>query len=179
MKKADCDLFKDNVDDEIQVNNEIDDVKEVAPHEHAQMGKTVINIELKNGITIKSRKHPRVIRCVRFKEKVDPENYCREQLLLYCPWRKEQVDLLAGGESYKARYDKVKSFLNIKKKEYDLDKAMVRAENEDHSDNMDDIAPSNVQQQNDDETEGITRSEQYAFILSKKNSSTTELRYRW
>ena len=60
-----------------------------------------------------------MIRCVRFKEKVAPENYYREQLLLYWHWRNEQVDLLAGGDSYKAHYDRIKSFLNVKKKEYD------------------------------------------------------------
>ena len=165
--------FDDNVDDEIKINNDIDD-DDILSNEDVQSGKTVINIELKNGLKIKSRKHPRVIRCVRFKEKVDPENYYREQLLLYWHWRNEQVDLLAGGESYKAHYDRIKSFLNVKKKEYDnksdeLDKAMERAENDDHDDDaIAEVAPSNAQQQNDDETAGITVSEQYAFFDPKR-----------
>ena len=165
--------FDDNVDDEIKINNDIDD-DDILSNEDVQSGKTVINIELKNGLKIKSRKHPRVIRCVRFKEKVDPENYYREQLLLYWHWRNEQVDLLAGGESYKAHYDRIKSFLNVKKKEYDnksdeLDKAMERAENEDHDDDaIAEVAPSNAQQQNDDESAGITESEQYAFFDPKR-----------
>ena len=165
--------FDDNVDDEIKINNDIDD-DDILSNEDVQSGKTVINIELKNGLKIKSRKHPRVIRCVRFKEKVDPENYYREQLLLYWHWRNEQVDLLADGESYKAHYDRIKSFLNVKKKEYDnksdeLDKAMERAENEDHDDDaIAEVAPSNAQQQNDDESAGITESEPYAFFDPKR-----------
>ena len=134
----------------------------------------MINIKLTNGITIKSRKNPRVIRYVRFKEKSDPEFFCREQLLLYWPWRNEQSNLLAGGESYKSHYDRVKSFLNSKKKQYDynseeIDKAMERAENEErNADPVADVAPINAQQQNDDEQEGITASSQFAFYDPKR-----------
>ena len=39
-------------------------------------------IKLKNK-TIKLRKHRKVIRFVNYKYKIDPENYCREKLLLY------------------------------------------------------------------------------------------------
>ena len=166
-------MYADNVDDEPPVNTASDD--EIDLIEDDQMEKSpVINIKLTNGITIKSRKNPRVIRYVRFKEKSDPENYCREQLLLYWPWRNEQSNLLAGGESYKAHYDRVKSFLNTKKKQYDynseeIDKAMERAENEErNADSVADVAPINAQQQNDDEQAGITASSQFAFYDPKR-----------
>ena len=67
-----------------------------------------VNIELKNGIKIKSRKVPKVIRFVRYSEKVDRENFCREQLLLFWPWRDESKDLIGDAPSYSVRYQELK-----------------------------------------------------------------------
>lgn len=50
-------------------------------------------IVLKNGIKIKRRRTPRVIRYVRFNLKTDPDNYYREKLMLFTPWRNECSDL--------------------------------------------------------------------------------------
>jgi hypothetical protein len=79
---TDRDQLEDSIEDEIQVNNEIND-DEIVSKEDAQMGKTVINIELKNGIGKSQENTRRVIRCVRFKVKVDPENDCRKQLFFF------------------------------------------------------------------------------------------------
>lgn len=54
----------------------------------------VINITLPNGTTIKERKCARVLRYVRFNLKTDAENYYRERLLLFLPWRNEETDLI-------------------------------------------------------------------------------------
>ena len=50
----------------------------------------------KNGIKYKKRKVPRIIRYVKYNKKKDPENYFREQLMLFVPWRNEQKDLLGS-----------------------------------------------------------------------------------
>jgi hypothetical protein len=42
---------------------------------------------------IRRRKVPRIIRFRRYGEKEDPENYCREQIMLYHPWRDEDVEI--------------------------------------------------------------------------------------
>ena len=47
----------------------------------------------KKGIKYKKRKVPRIIRYVKYNKKKDPENYFREQLMLFVPWRNEQKDL--------------------------------------------------------------------------------------
>ena len=44
------------------------------------------------------RKKPKIIRYVKYNQKVDSENYFREQLLLFYPWRNEEKDLLNGHE---------------------------------------------------------------------------------
>ena len=50
----------------------------------------------KNGTKYKKRKVPRIIRYVKYNKKKDPENYFREQLMLFVPWRNEQRDLLGS-----------------------------------------------------------------------------------
>ena len=40
------------------------------------------------------RKKPKIIRSVSFNKDKDPENYFREQLMLYTPWRNETTDLM-------------------------------------------------------------------------------------
>ena len=45
--------------------------------------------QAKNGTKYKKRKVPRVIRYLKYNKKKDPENYFREQLMLFVPWRNE------------------------------------------------------------------------------------------
>ena len=42
---------------------------------------------LKGGLTLVKRYTPKIIRSVRSNKIKDPDNYCREQLMLYTPWR--------------------------------------------------------------------------------------------
>ena len=48
----------------------------------------------KNITRYKTRKVPKIIRYVRYNKKKYLENYCREQLMFFIPWRNEQKDLL-------------------------------------------------------------------------------------
>jgi hypothetical protein len=59
--------------------------------------------EAKGQTFVSKCKVPRVVRFRGYRERTDPENYFREQLLLYTSWRDESC-LLAGHESYKAAY---------------------------------------------------------------------------
>ena len=49
---------------------------------------------MKDGTLIKLRKTPKILRYVRYSKIHDPENYYREQLMLFLPWRDEKKDLL-------------------------------------------------------------------------------------
>ena len=50
--------------------------------------------EMKGGIMVVKRKKTRIIRSVRFNKNKYPENYYREQIMLYTAWRNETTDLL-------------------------------------------------------------------------------------
>ena len=65
----------------------------------------------KNGIKHKKRKVPRIIRYVKYNMKKDPENYFREQLMLFVQWRNEQKDLLGSFDTYEAHYYSVQTSL--------------------------------------------------------------------
>ena len=58
--------------------------------------------EAKNGTKYKKRKVARIIRYVRYNKKNDSENYYRERLMLFIPWRNEERDLISGFETFEA-----------------------------------------------------------------------------
>ena len=65
----------------------------------------------KNGTKCKKRKVPRVIRYVKYNKKKDTENYFREQLMLFVPWRNEQNDLLGTFNTFEAHYKSIQKSL--------------------------------------------------------------------
>lgn len=122
-------------------------------------------VTLKNGIKIRRRKIPRVIRYVRFNVKTDPENHYREKLMLFLPWRNESVDLLSGVDTFERSFNLKRSFLSYKVKEYEynaeqLDAALQMA-TEDFSDAFDELAPNAQQTEAEDRVEGSFESENY------------------
>ena len=73
--------------------------------------------ELANGVIIKKRKIPKVLRYVNYSVKQDPENHYRERLLLFLPWRNENVDLRGSFKSYEEHYrSKELQIIHIRKK---------------------------------------------------------------
>lgn len=85
--------LNDNVDDDPpDENNEIDDTTKY---------------KKRGGMKLVKRKRAKIIRSVRFNKEKDPENYYREQLMLYTPWRNEQTDLIKDCETYQHRYQQV------------------------------------------------------------------------
>ena len=73
--------------------------------------------QLSNGIVIKKRKVPRVLRYVNYNIKHDPENHYRERLLLFLPWRNELLDLYGEFGTYEEHYKvKEKQIVHIRKK---------------------------------------------------------------
>ena len=75
----------------------------------------------------KKRSIARVIRSVWFNKEKDPEKHYRELIMLFTPWRNEEIDLLANSSSYKARFLLMKDAISEQMKEYavcgsDMDK---------------------------------------------------------
>ena len=74
---------------------------------------------MRGGIKLVKRCRPKVIRSIRFYKDRDPENYCREQLMLYTPWRKESTDLLANCESYAERFEQLNHVILRNNQQYE------------------------------------------------------------
>lgn len=75
--------------------------------------------EMKDGSVLKQRKTQKIIRYVRFNREQDPENYFREQLMLFFPWRNEEHDLAGKFVSYELCFihnqETIKKIRNIMK----------------------------------------------------------------
>ena len=66
---------------------------------------------MRNGIMLRRWSKNKVIRFRNYRQKDDSENYCRERLMLYIPWRKkEDIQGKFGSyeEAFRAQYDKIK-----------------------------------------------------------------------
>ena len=73
----------------------------------------------KNEIRYKKRKVPRIIRYVRYNKKNDAENYYRERLMLFTPWRNKQKDLLSSFDTFEAHHNSLKTSIKSKSSEYE------------------------------------------------------------
>ena len=91
--------------------------------------------EMKGGITLVKRQKPRIIRSVRFNKNKDPENYYREQIMLYTAWRNESRDLLKDFQTYQDRFEVAQDEIKQNRKQYEnhsdiLDQAVQDIESE-------------------------------------------------
>jgi hypothetical protein len=74
-----------------------DDLEEVNEDEILEEGDLELNLTIEkeypmsDGSVLKLRKTSKIIRYVRYNKDVDSENYYREQLMLFYPWRKEDT----------------------------------------------------------------------------------------
>ena len=147
---------------ESENESETEDELEMSNENHRK-----IKITLKNGIIIRQRKSQKVIRYVRYNRKTDSENFYRERLLLFYPWRNEQSDLKGTNETYESMYNSVRRIVESKAKQYEhnvekLDKAIEEAENDCHQ--YDEIAPGTQQVELEDVEEGSTEADQYVHF---------------
>ncbi|XP_062567926.1 uncharacterized protein LOC134230168 [Saccostrea cucullata] len=162
-KDDEKELIEKEVNDDDDKNNMSNDEEE--NDSDLDFGESDTLVTLRNGIKIRRRKVPRVIRYVRFNIKTDPENYYREKLMLFLPWRVESVDLISGTDSFEKSFNRRKSFLTNKVKEYEynaeqLDAALQMA-SEDFSEAYDELAPNAQQTEGEDENEGSRESENF------------------
>ena len=121
----------------------------------------------KNGTKYKKRKVPRIIRYVKYNKKKDPENYFREQLMLFVPWRNERKDLLGSFDTYEAHYNSVQTSLIPKRNEYEHhieELELARQMMEDEQREYDQTAPNAEQENREAEEEGSKESEQFVYF---------------
>ncbi len=126
-------------------------------------------------VTFKKRRNPRVIRFVNYNRAHDPENYCREKLLLYLPWRKEEL-LKGKCDSYVKSFETNETVIRKNMQKYEKFAEEVR-EAEDlidavNNENHDEIAPNIEQGERDDELVGQKDSMEYEFFRPPKQNET-------
>ena len=122
--------------------------------------------QAKNGTKYKKRKVPRVIRYVKYNKKKEPENYIREQLMLFV-WRNEQKDLLGSFDTFEAHYKSVQTSLIPKRNEYEhlvKELELARQMMEDEQREYDQTAPNAEQENKEAEEEGSKESEQLVYF---------------
>ena len=81
------------------------------------------------------RKRCKIIRSARFSKENDPENFHREQLMLYIPWRKKTEDLIQNFATYTERCQQLEFEITRKRQHYEhhtelSDKALKDLEDE-------------------------------------------------
>ena len=121
----------------------------------------------KNGTKYKKRKVPRIIRYVKYNKKKDQENYFREQLMLFVPWRNEQRDLLGSFDTYEAHYNSVQTSLIPKRNEYEHhieELELARQMMEDEQRDYDQTAPNAEQENREAEEEGSKESGHFVYF---------------
>ena len=124
---ADVYLPESNVDDNL--DDDLSDPEQTSEKDE---------YEMKGGITLIKRQKPRIIRSVRFNKNKDPENFCREQIMLYTAWRNETTDLLKDFQTYQDRFEVLKDVIEQNRKQYEhhteaLDQAVQDIESEESS----------------------------------------------
>ena len=153
----------DSISDEISSDENSEDEEVV---ENGNTASGLIHIA-KNGTKYKYRKVPKVIRYVRYNQTKDPENYYREQLMLFMPWRNEEKDLFGSFGTYRAHYNTMKESLEIKRNQYEhhteeleLARQMMEAEEAEY----DGLAPNAEQENREAEEEGVKESENFVYF---------------
>ncbi len=125
--------------------------------------------------TFKKRKTRRVIRFVNYNRLRDEENYCREKLLLYKPWRKED-SLIGRHESYAKAFDEHVNVIRHNMIKYEkftdeVKEAEEMIENADNDEAFDQVAPGIEQEERDAELIGPADSPEYRFFSPPKKGT--------
>ena len=134
---------------------------------------SVILLHCSNDVIFKKHQKVRIICYVNYSIKKDPENYYRERLVLFYPWKNESVDLIAGSNSYEDSYKKKQKQIEVVRKEYEpyndvLEEAIENAEvNEIEDENISDGEQVNT----------VSNMDKYAFFDPDRHDSLKN--YQW
>lgn len=95
----------------------------------AEQDETVDSLQMeyhmRNGTILRKRKTNKIIRYVRFNKDQDPENFYREQLMLFYPWRNETKDLQGNYGTYEEHYKRKVEIINANKLKYEVDEGII------------------------------------------------------
>ena len=108
---------------DVTVEDENDEERHVKDRENMS--------KLRHSITVGNhrvvlRTKPKILRYVNYNQKVDSENYYREQIMLFCPWRNEEKDLLKNYKTYQDYFETIRESIQLKKMEYDQNSELLK-----------------------------------------------------
>ena len=124
--------IKQGHDQECKNYNDFSDYDEEEPDEMTRAQQEESNTsKLRNSVTkgnvrIVLRKNTKVLRYVHYSKKVDSENYYREQLMLFHPWRNKEQDLLNGFKNFEDHFKAIEKEIQAKKAEYDASHQLLK-----------------------------------------------------
>lgn len=130
----------------------------------------------KDGTVMKKRTVSKVIYSVGFNKDNDKENFCREQLMLYIPWR-NYADIFGGYITYEARYLDNKEEIDNRRKIYVDDTAdnLCQLEKDFFSNQVDDPVVTGLQHEDErDANEGSCQSQDFGCFNPGNTSETSE-----
>ncbi|EDO28171.1 predicted protein [Nematostella vectensis] len=128
--------LEDKTDDDVPITEDVNE-QESDPNQYHMRG----------GINLIKRKRPKIIHSVRFNREKDPENFFREQLMLFTPWRKEDIDLQGDSQSFEERFEQLSDSILCNREPYEyhseiLDKALADIIVEQGDNIGDNVAPN-------------------------------------
>ena len=168
-------------DDEMSIHEKTSDEENTHTNTHT---KNINNlhklfpIKIKNNKKLKLRKHRKVIRFVNYKYKIDPENYCREKLLLYIPWKNNELEILQRFKTYIDAYNHFQKQIHNKMKIFEpaahiIEHALI--EYEEHPDKFLPNSNSTIEDNiNNIPPEIDIIDEQLQFLIPNNENSNTK-----
>ncbi|MCG8076810.1 MAG: AAA family ATPase [Candidatus Thiodiazotropha taylori] len=157
---------KDKNEDDASASDSSDDYEDDEVDKSERCASDVLCMT-KNGTRFKLRATPKIIRYVRYNKQKDPENYYRERLMLFMPWRNEAKDLIGSFDTYKAHYYTLKTTIEPKQNEYEHhveELEIARQIAEADEDAYDRIAPNTEQENREAEEEGDKEAEPFIYF---------------
>ena len=85
---------------------------------------------LSDGKILYKRSKPKILRYVGFSLLNDPENFYREKLMLYYPWKGDEKNILGDFESYKERYEHLKDQIEPLQQKFETNASAVETAKE-------------------------------------------------
>ena len=132
-----------------------------------------------SGKVLCKRKHRKVIRFVNYRLQTDPDNYYRERLLLYIPWRCESVDLYFGYDTYKEAFEQKKLQIISKMKIYEPLSDVIHEALEEYNTETnlpyDDLAPSTQHEDENDAIKQTVPSKQFEYLDPDRPNNLIEI----
>ena len=158
-----------NTDDDVLINMDNENEQETETNQY----------HIRGGMKLVKCRKRKIIRSVRFHKEKDSENYFREQLMLYTPWRKETTDLQGDCQSYQERFEQLEEKILCNREQYEyhsemLDKALVEMNNEECDNIGDNVAPNSEHVNEQDRAAKARPSELFGCFDPGKNKQHSQ-----